>query len=64
MSKVLQNAPMGAFCNIFDLHLTSIGLENLFFGLLKIECPLKTGFTVLEPNYSERKACEHKTAPL
>ena len=32
--KVLQNAPIGAFCNTFDLHQAIIGLENqllLFF---------------------------------
>ena len=28
MSKVLQNAPIGAFCNTFDLHLAIFGLEN------------------------------------
>ena len=27
-SKVLQNAPLGAFCNTFDLHKAIIGLEN------------------------------------
>ena len=29
--KVLQNAPLGAFCNTFDLHEAIIGLENQFF---------------------------------
>ena len=29
-SKVLQNAALGAFCNIFDLHEAIIGLENHF----------------------------------
>ena len=29
-SKVLQNAPLGAFCNTFDLHLAIISLENQF----------------------------------
>ena len=27
-SKVLQNAPIGAFCNTFDLHLAIIGFGN------------------------------------
>ena len=27
---MLQNAPFGAFCNTFDLHLAIIGLEGLF----------------------------------
>ena len=41
MSKALQNAPHGAFCNTFDLHSAIIGLENLFG-----EWPFYTGFTV------------------
>ena len=40
-SKTLQNAPRGAFCNTFDLHLTTI-----VFVLSMLEWPLKTGFTV------------------
>ena len=31
----MQNAPLGAFCNTFDLHLAIIGLENQIFGLLE-----------------------------
>ena len=30
MSKVLQNAPLEAFSNTFDLYLASIGLEIQF----------------------------------
>ena len=42
--KVLQNAPFGAFCKTFDLHLAIIVLKTNF-GLL-YDWPLKTGFTV------------------
>ena len=31
--KVLQNAPLGAFCNTFDLHQAIIGIENQFCGI-------------------------------
>ena len=39
--KVLQNAPLGdaplgAFCNTFDLHLAIIGLENQFSVFLRV----------------------------
>ena len=27
----LQNAPLGAFCNTFDLHKVIIGFETQFF---------------------------------
>ena len=45
-AKVLQNAPKGAFCNIFDF----IKLPFVFktFVLSIFEWPLKTGFTVNE----------------
>ena len=42
--KSIAVCSVGAFCNTFDLHLVSIGLETLFFGW-----PLKTGFTAFEP---------------
>ena len=32
MSKVLQNAPLGAFCNTFDLHYAIIGVKNKFWS--------------------------------
>ena len=32
--KVLQNAPLGAFCDTFDLYSTVISLEKKIFGLL------------------------------
>ena len=32
--KVLQNAPLGAFCNTFDLHLAIIVIENQFLVLI------------------------------
>ena len=35
-SKVLQNAPLGAFCNTFDLHYALIGLENQFLVFLRV----------------------------
>ena len=28
--KSMQNAPLGAFCDTFDLHYAIIGLENIF----------------------------------
>ena len=31
----MHNAPLGAFCNTFDLHLVLIGLENQFLGFLR-----------------------------
>ena len=34
-SKVLQNAPIGAFCNTFDLRLAIIRLENQFMVFLR-----------------------------
>ena len=34
--KVLQNAPLGAFCNTFDLHKAIIGLENQFMVFLRV----------------------------
>ena len=36
MSKVLQNAPLEAFCNTFDRHQALIGLENHFFFFLRV----------------------------
>ena len=35
-SKVLQNAPLGAFCNTFDLHYAIVGLENQFVVFLRV----------------------------
>ena len=32
----MQNAPLGAFCNTFDLHLAIIGLENQFAVFLRV----------------------------
>ena len=32
----MQNAPLGAFCNTFDLHKAIIGLENLFSVILRV----------------------------
>ena len=34
--KVLQNAPRGAFCNTFDLHLGIIGLEKQFVVFMRV----------------------------
>ena len=39
--KILQYAPVGAFCNTFDLHKAMIGLKTNFG--LHFEWPLKTG---------------------
>ena len=36
IAKVLQNAPLGAFCNTFDLHSATIGLENKFLIFLRV----------------------------
>ena len=33
---MLQNAPLGAFCNTFDLHKVIIGLENQFWFFLRV----------------------------
>ena len=46
-SKVLQNAPLWAFCNTFDLHSAIIGLENHFWSFW--EWLVYTGFTVHLP---------------
>ena len=35
-SKGMQNAPLGAFCNTFDMHLAIIGLENQFAVFLRV----------------------------
>ena len=35
-SKVLQNAPFGAFCNTFDLHYAIIGLEKTFLVFFRV----------------------------
>ena len=43
--KVLQNAPLGAFCNTFDLHQAIISLENQLG--LHFKWSLQTGFTVM-----------------
>ena len=34
----MQNDPLGAFCNGFDLHLAIIGLEKQVFGLFESAC--------------------------
>ena len=49
--KVLQTAPLGAFCNTLDLHQAIIGLENQFSVFLR-ECPFYTGFTYLRSHCS------------
>ena len=36
MSKVLQNAPLGAFCNTFELHQAIISPENKFVVSLRV----------------------------
>ena len=33
---MLQNAPLGAFCNSFDLHKAIIGLEKHFLVFLRV----------------------------
>ena len=33
---MMQNAPLGAFCNTFDLHYAIIGLENHFSVFLRV----------------------------
>ena len=38
VSKVLQNAPFGAFCNTFDLHKAMIGLEKQFLVFFENGC--------------------------
>ena len=35
-SKVLQNAPLGAFCNTFDLHSAIKSLENHFLIVFRV----------------------------
>ena len=35
-SKVLQNAPLGASCNTFDMHQAIVGLENQFIVFLRV----------------------------
>ena len=32
----MQNAPLGAFCNTFDLHEAIIGIENQFSIFLRV----------------------------
>ena len=32
----MQNAPLGAFCNTFDLHKAIIGPENQFSVFLRV----------------------------
>ena len=41
----MQNAPLRAFCNTFDLYKAIIGLENLFSVFF--EWPFHTGFTYM-----------------
>ena len=36
MSKLLQNAPLKALCNTFDLYLATIGLENQFLVFFRV----------------------------
>ena len=36
--EVLQSAPLGAFCNTFDLHSAIIGLENQFLVFFLSDC--------------------------
>ena len=40
----MQNAPRGAFCNTFDLHLLPFSIKTFVLSIFK--WPLKTGFTV------------------
>ena len=40
---MLQNAPLGAFCNTIDLHYGIIGLETYFFLLLERDCFRQVG---------------------
>ena len=35
-SKVLQNAPLGAFCNTFDLHKVIIGIETQILVFMRV----------------------------
>ena len=42
----IAECSLGAFCNILDLYLAIISLEDQFLSFF--EWPLKTGFTVLE----------------
>ena len=42
----MQNAPLGAFCNTFDLQKAIIGLKKQFW--YSFEWPLKAGFTVFK----------------
>ena len=45
----MQNAPRGAFCNTFDLHLATICQSLRYLLCLFFEWPFYTGFTqVLE----------------
>ena len=46
VKKILKNAPLGAFCNTFDLLSEIICIENQFLCSF-YEWPLKTGFTVV-----------------
>ena len=50
--KLLQNAPMGAYCNTFDL----LPLRPLF---CLFKWPLKTGFTVLIVQSSNEGSTAH-----
>ena len=34
IGSLMKNAPLGAFCNTFDLHKAKIGLENQFLVFL------------------------------
>ena len=43
----VERAPLGVFCNTFDLHFAIIGLEKKTQVGLPFEWSLKTDFTVL-----------------
>ena len=63
--KVLQNAPLGAFCNTFDLHLAIIGLENKFLVYLRVAILDRFYFTKTTPPHltlSQKIINENKEA--
>ena len=45
LMKVEHNAPIGAFCNTFDLRLAIVGLLKTTISGLPFEWQLKIGFT-------------------
>ena len=55
-SKVLQNAPLGAFCNSFDMYYAIIGIENQFWFSFWVAALDR--FTVFTSHY------QHKTSTI